>query len=138
MVIKLLLPIEKSTTRLFKTAPDLVDLEQLLIDDNNEWTTPSRPTETVQDDNTRPVYIVFDLETTGFSMERHHILEIACELRDSEGNPLIEGQFFSLVKPPTTIPSFITELTGITNDMVEDAHPFQDLEEETNVCQFVT
>ena len=110
---------------MFETAPDPVNLEQLTNVVNNDWTTPSRDTQTFSIDSTGNIYIVFDLETTGFSKERHHVCEIACELLDSDGNPLTDCQFFSLVKPPTLIPPFIVELTGITNDMVQDTHSFE-------------
>ncbi len=62
--------------------------------------------------------VVVDIETTGLSRERHKITEIAAAR-------LINGEvvetFQTLVNPQAHIPSFITKLTGITNEMVQDA-----------------
>jgi DNA polymerase III epsilon subunit-like protein len=70
------------------------------------------------------IYIVFDLETTGRSTERHHITELACELVDCSGSVIDNTKFSTLVRPPGVIPTFITNLTGITNDMVRDKQQF--------------
>lgn len=62
--------------------------------------------------------VVYDLETTGFSFENDQIIEIgAVKIRDGE---MIET-FSSLVKPTVSIPSIITEITHITNDMVKNS-----------------
>lgn len=63
-------------------------------------------------------YIIVDIETTGLSKERHHITEIAAVQFDGEK---IIKKFQTLINPQTPIPWFITHLTGITNDMVQDA-----------------
>ncbi|MBB3109966.1 DNA polymerase-3 subunit epsilon [Paenibacillus phyllosphaerae] len=65
--------------------------------------------------------IVFDLETTGFyPYNGDEIISVgAVKLT---GMQLHEEQiFYSLVNPKRRIPKHITELTGITNDMAEDA-----------------
>lgn len=60
-------------------------------------------------------YVVFDLETTGLKPESADIIEIgAVKLRDG----LVVERFQSFVNDGTTIPGHITELTGITNDML--------------------
>lgn len=59
-----------------------------------------------------------DIETTGLSKDRHHITEIAAAQFDGEK---IVKTFQTLINPQTPIPWFITHLTGITNDMVQDA-----------------
>ena len=59
-------------------------------------------------------YAVVDIETTGSS---NKITEIAVYVYDSEKREIIE-EYSSLVNPETHIPSFITNLTGITNEMV--------------------
>ncbi|MFC1742080.1 PolC-type DNA polymerase III [Nanoarchaeota archaeon] len=65
-------------------------------------------------------YTVLDIETTGLSKYRHNITEIAAvKYRDGE----IVGEFESLVNPGKHIPSFITRLTGIDDEMVADALP---------------
>lgn len=62
-------------------------------------------------------YIVFDLETTGFSSDAE-IIEIAA-LKITDG--IVSDTFQTLVKPSTFIPSFVQKLTSITNEMVQDS-----------------
>ena len=67
------------------------------------------------------MYAIIDIETTGGSSRIEKITEIAIYLHD--GNQ-ITGEFSSLVNPERNIPYFITNLTGITNEMVEEAPRF--------------
>jgi DNA polymerase-3 subunit epsilon len=67
------------------------------------------------------MYAIIDIETTGGSARIEKVTEIAIYLHD--GNQ-ITGEFVSLVNPERNIPYFITNLTGITNEMVEDAPRF--------------
>jgi DNA polymerase III subunit epsilon len=67
------------------------------------------------------MYAIVDIETTGGSARLERITEIAIYLHDGEK---ITGEFVSLVNPERNIPYFITNLTGITNEMVEDAPRF--------------
>ena len=63
-------------------------------------------------------FVVFDLETTGLDCEGDSIIEIgAVKIRGGE----IIGHFATFVNPMRDISSRITELTGITNEMVADA-----------------
>ncbi len=63
-------------------------------------------------------YVVFDLETTGFSAERDRIIEIgAVRIRDGR----IIDRFSEFVNPQRPVPLRITELTSITNEMVREA-----------------
>lgn len=62
-------------------------------------------------------FIVFDLETTGLKAERHEIIEVAA-IRFKKGTNTHET-FQSLVKPKRPVPKKITELTGITQQMVD-------------------
>lgn len=62
-------------------------------------------------------YIAFDLETTGLNSISNEIIEIAA-LKVKDGK--IVDIFNYLVKPSKKIPKKITQLTGISNEMVED------------------
>ena len=70
------------------------------------------------------MYAIVDIETTGGSARREKITEIAIYLHDGEK---ITDEFVSLVNPERNIPYFITNLTGITNEMVEDAPRFYEI-----------
>ncbi len=70
------------------------------------------------------MYAIIDIETTGGSAASEKITEIAVYLHDGEK---ITGEFVSLVNPERNIPYFITNLTGISNEMVEDAPRFYEI-----------
>jgi DNA polymerase III subunit epsilon len=67
------------------------------------------------------VYAVVDIETTGGSARLERITEIAVYIHD--GNQIVD-EYSTLVNPERSIPYFITALTGISNEMVEDAPRF--------------
>lgn len=62
-------------------------------------------------------YCVIDLETTGLSFLYDDIIEIG--IIKVHDNNIIES-YSQLIKPTYSIPPFITELTGITNEMVRN------------------
>lgn len=65
--------------------------------------------------NLDDTYVVFDLETTGFSPKNDKIIEIgAVKVRNGK----IIDSFSEFVNPRRPIPYKITELTGISDDMV--------------------
>ncbi|MBK8882472.1 MAG: 3'-5' exonuclease [Bacteroidales bacterium] len=70
------------------------------------------------------MYAIIDIETTGGSSRIEKITEIAIYLHDGQQ---ITGEFSSLINPERNIPYFITNLTGITNEMVEDAPRFYEV-----------
>ncbi len=63
-------------------------------------------------------YVVFDLETTGFSPIHNQIIEIGA-VKVTEGR--ITERFSTFVNPKVPIPFKIEELTSIRDDMVLDA-----------------
>lgn len=63
-------------------------------------------------------YVVFDLETTGFSSIKDKIIEIGAVKVE---NGQITDRFSTFVNPKRPIPFDITELTGITDEMVMDS-----------------
>lgn len=65
-----------------------------------------------------PLWVAFDCETTGFPPNARLIEVGAVSFRD-DGR--IEGEFQELIRPPIALPTFITELTGITPAMVSTA-----------------
>jgi len=67
------------------------------------------------------MYAIVDIETTGGSSRIEKITEIAIYQHDGEK---ITGEFVTLINPERNIPYFITNLTGISNEMVEDAPRF--------------
>jgi len=70
------------------------------------------------------MYAIIDIETTGGSAHAEKITEIAIYLHD--GNQ-ITGEYVTLINPERNIPYFITNLTGITNEMVENAPRFYEI-----------
>lgn len=67
-----------------------------------------------------------DLETTGPTVTKDHITEIAIITWDGEKKEV----WSSLLNPEMSIPPFIEQLTGISNAMVADQPVFADLAEE--------
>lgn len=70
------------------------------------------------------MYAIVDIETTGNYTQRSKITEIAIYIYDGEK---IIDKFHSLINPESTIPPYISSLTGITNQMVENAPKFYEV-----------
>lgn len=68
-------------------------------------------------------YVIVDLETTGLSPLKNEIIEIGAI--KVENNKIVD-RLDMLVKPENRVSSFITNLTGITNEMLQDAIGIED------------
>ena len=68
--------------------------------------------------------VSLDLETTGVDPQKDHIIEIGA-VKFNERR--IEGEWSTLVNPGVKIPSFITQLTGISTQMVANAPRLDDI-----------
>ena len=75
-------------------------------------------------DLTSGTYVVFDVETTGLSAVYDTIIEIA-GVKIHEGE--IIDKFESFANPHRPLPQVITDITGITDDMLVDAPEVDDV-----------
>ena len=87
-------------------------VEAYLVDDLKDMVVNSHA------QNLDDTYIVFDLETTGFSPSVNRIIEIGAVKVE---NGKITERFSTFVNPDVPIPFRIEELTGINDNMVLDA-----------------
>lgn len=75
-------------------------------------------------------YVVLDIETDGFGLEeKNQIIRISA-VRIRSGN--VVSQFDELIKPERKLSSKIIEITGITNEMLDDK-----LDEKSVVSKFL-
>jgi DNA polymerase-3 subunit epsilon len=70
------------------------------------------------------MYSIIDIETTGGKADGEKITEIAVFVHDGKK---VVREFCTLLNPERHIPSFITRLTGIDDDMVSDAPKFYEV-----------
>ncbi len=66
--------------------------------------------------------VIFDIETTGFSHTWSEIIQIAA-LRMRDGGVAPDETFSTFIRPLRRIPTFITEITGISDADVQAAPP---------------
>ena len=66
----------------------------------------------------KDTYVVFDIETTGFSSVKDHIIEIGAVKVE---NGRMTERYSTFVNPGVPIPFRITSLTSITDEMVMDS-----------------
>lgn len=71
-----------------------------------------------------PDFIAFDVETTGLDFKSDRIIEIGA-VRFINGKP--SDEFSTLINPGTEIPSYITDLTGISTKDIESAPSFESI-----------
>ncbi|WHZ56281.1 ATP-dependent DNA helicase DinG [Metabacillus hrfriensis] len=75
-------------------------------------------------------FVVIDVETTGNSPKKgDRIIQLAAVVIE---NGKVAERFSSFVNPLKPIPHFIEQLTGISNEMVKDAAPFEDIAERVS------
>ena len=96
----------------------ILGVEGYLVDDTKDII--NDPAHFTLDDD----FVVFDIETTGFSPEKNKIIEIGA-VRVEGGK--IKNTFSVFVNPHEPIPSRIITLTGITDDDVKDAGDIEDI-----------
>ncbi|MCC9136105.1 exonuclease domain-containing protein [Pontibacter silvestris] len=70
------------------------------------------------------MYAIVDIETTGSQPAQDKITEIAIFIHDGQQ---IVDKYNTLINPQRSIPFFISQLTGITDDMVQDAPKFYEV-----------
>ncbi len=70
------------------------------------------------------LFSVIDIETTGGLNRTEKITEIAVYITDGQN---ILDEYSTLINPERRVPPFITGLTGITNEMLEDAPKFYEI-----------
>jgi DNA polymerase-3 subunit epsilon len=70
------------------------------------------------------MYAIVDIETTGGHASANGITEIAIFIYD--GQEIVQ-QYETLIKPGVSIPPYIQSLTGITDEMVENAPLFEEV-----------
>ncbi|MGN6641319.1 MAG: exonuclease domain-containing protein [Mucilaginibacter sp.] len=70
------------------------------------------------------MYAIVDIETTGGHASANGITEVAICVYDGKR---ITQRYSTLVNPKRNIPVYIRALTGITNEMVQDAPVFEDV-----------
>ena len=106
-------------------APDKQDFfkviygrEAYLVDDLREIVTGDRGQDLKSD------FVVFDIETTGFSPVSNKIIEIGA-VKVSGGE--IVDRFSTFVNPQVPIPFEITQLTSIKDEMVMDAPVIEEI-----------
>ncbi len=91
-------------------------VEAYLVDDLHEIATNDKGQDFQED------FVVFDIETTGFSPVENRIIEIGA-VKVCGGK--IVDRFSSFVNPEVPIPFEIEKLTGITDDMVMGAEKIE-------------
>ncbi|MBO5346864.1 MAG: PolC-type DNA polymerase III [Lachnospiraceae bacterium] len=111
---------EKNRCKEAGTEPDkdsffkiIYGCEGYLVDDLTDIVTGS-----VENSTLRDSFVVFDIETTGFSPVKNRIIEIGA-VKVEKGE--ITDRFSKFVNPQTPIPFEINQLTGISDEMVSGA-----------------
>lgn len=96
----------------------LYGVEGYLVDDETKIVRGN------EDRTFNDTFVVFDIETTGLSSAHDQITEIGA-IKIEQGE--IVSEFSQLINPGVNITTEISELTGITNEMVASAPPIENV-----------
>ncbi|QGS52113.1 PolC-type DNA polymerase III [Spiroplasma tabanidicola] len=92
---------------------------ELVVIDDDYWVVKNPKNQKLREAK----FVVFDLETTGLSPEYDEIIEFGAYVYDyAKGT---SKKYDILIKPTKPISSFTTELTHITNEMLEDKNSIE-------------
>lgn len=78
------------------------------------------------------IFVAIDVETTGLSPITNELIEVSAIKYD--GNRKIDT-YTTLIKPKVRIPYYITNITGITNEMVKNAPQVEEV--MPNLIKFI-
>lgn len=78
------------------------------------------------------IFVAIDVETTGLSPITNELIEVSAIKYD--GNRKIDT-YTTLIKPKVRIPYYITNITGITNEMVKNAPQVEEV--MPNLIEFI-
>lgn len=98
----------------------LANQDRLVLRSDGSWVVPSEATSTRQRLLDR--FVAIDVETTGLRPATQRVIEVAA-IRFEAGVEI--ERFETLVNPGRAVPKFIAELTGIRDDQLEGAPPFE-------------
>lgn len=70
------------------------------------------------------IFVAIDVETTGLSPVSNELIEVSAI--KYKGTKKVET-FSTLIKPKVSIPTRITQITGITNNMVKNCPPVEEV-----------
>lgn len=78
------------------------------------------------------IFVAIDVETTGLSPIANELIEISAIKYDGQNKI---DTFTSLIKPKAKIPYYITNITGITNEMVKNSPYIEEI--MPNLIKFI-
>lgn len=109
---KMIKNIKKAAQENEKTIDIIFGCEMYMVDDEEDMI--SNPKNVTIDEEE---YIVFDLETLGLNSHKNEIIEIGAA--KVKGGKIVDT-FGRLINPQKRVPTKITEITGITTEMLVD------------------
>ena len=98
----------------------LANQNRLVLRSDGHWVVPSQAAPTQHGLLDR--FVAIDVETTGLRPTTQRVIEVAA-IRFEAGTE--SERFETLVNPGRAVPKFISDLTGIRDDQLEGAPPFE-------------